>query len=128
MRRRWSRMPFYDALLYATGAEPTRLLIDGANSEDVLTLRSLADSRAIIARASSSKRAVVIGASFIGLEVAASLVAPGLEVHVVAPERTPLARVLGDEVGAFVRSVHEEKGVTFPPRHDTEGDQERQRR
>ena len=103
----------FDALLYATGAEPVRLPLPGADRPEVLVLRTLADSRAIIARASSASRAVVVGASFIGLEVAASLRSRGLEVDVVAPDRVPLARVLGDELGAFVRTVHEAKGVRF---------------
>lgn len=103
----------YGALVYATGAEPSRLPIEGASLPHVFTLRSLADSRAIIERAKTAKKAVVIGASFIGLEAAASLVARGLKVHVVGPEKTPLSRVLGDELGAFVRTVHEAKGVTF---------------
>src|SRR5205814_2066335 len=83
----------YGALLYATGAEPSHLPIPGA--ERALVLRTLADSRAIIEKAKGAKRAVVIGASFIGLEAAASLVARGIEVHVVGPEKVPLARVLG---------------------------------
>jgi NADPH-dependent 2,4-dienoyl-CoA reductase/sulfur reductase-like enzyme len=96
------------------GAEPVRLRIPGADAPNVLTLRSLADSRAIIERATSgAKRAVVIGASFIGLEVAASLVARGLEVHVVGREQLPLAHVLGAELGAFVKRVHEGRGVQF---------------
>jgi NADPH-dependent 2,4-dienoyl-CoA reductase/sulfur reductase-like enzyme/nitrite reductase/ring-hydroxylating ferredoxin subunit len=103
----------YDALLIATGGEPTRLPIEGASLPHVHTLRSLADSRGIIENAKTAKRAVVVGASFIGLEVAASLIARGLEVHVVGPEPVPLARALGEALGAHVQKLHESKGVKF---------------
>ena len=98
----------YGALVLATGSEPIRLPIPGADLPHVHVLRTLADSKAIAAAA--GKRAVVIGASFIGLEAAASLRARGGDVTIVAPETVPLARVLGDELGGFVRRIHEAKG------------------
>lgn len=101
----------WGALLIATGASPIRLPL--GDPARVHYLRTLADADGIIAAAAAARRAVVIGASFIGLEVAASLRTRGLDVTVVAPEHVPLERVLGAEVGAWIRELHEQRGVGF---------------
>ena len=103
----------FGALLISTGADPVQLAIPGADTASVLYLRSFADSRAIVERVTGAKHVIVVGASFIGLEVAASLRTRGLAVDVVAPEQQPFERVLGTEIGRFVRTLHESHGVVF---------------
>jgi apoptosis-inducing factor 3 len=103
----------FERLLLATGAEPVRLQIPGAEPDRLLYLRSLADCRAIIARAASAQRVVILGSSFIALEVAASLRTRGLEVHVVGRDAGLMRRVLGERVGELLRTVHESHGTVF---------------
>src|SRR5206468_2024902 len=103
----------YGALLLATGATPVRLSIPGHDLRHVCYLRTLADSRRIIEKTKDAKRAVVIGASFIGLEVTWSLRERKLEVAVVGKGSLPLEKVLGRELGGLVRETHETNGVKF---------------
>lgn len=105
----------FGALLLATGAEAIKLPIPGARESDIFYVRTWSDARAIFKKAEGAKRVVIVGASFIGLEVAASLRSRGLEVHIVAPEKQPFERTLGAEVGGFFRTLHESQGVTFHP-------------
>src|SRR5690606_21223890 len=101
----------FDALVLATGAEPVRLPLRGGGEPQ--TLRTLADRRATLPQAKAGQKAVVIGASFIGLEVAASLRARQVDVEVIGRESAPLAHVRGPELSELVRSVHEQHGVRF---------------
>jgi apoptosis-inducing factor 3 len=107
-----SRHPF-DRLLLATGSEPATLAIPGAASARVHYLRTFADSQRLVQAARGARQIVVLGGSFIGLEVAASLRERGISVHVVARDKQPLERVMGAEVGRFIRALHESKGVVF---------------
>ena len=125
----------YGKLLIATGASPAPLPFDGADDARVHVLRSLEDARGILAAldargdggggggggdgdgdgdgSATVRRAVVVGSGFIGLEVAAALRGRDIETTVVAPEAVPLGTILGEELGAFVRSLHERHGVRF---------------
>jgi len=103
----------YAALLLAPGAEPRRLPTPGADQAHVHYLRTLEDSRSIIAALEETDHAVVIGAGFIGLEAAASLRQREVAVTVVAPEEVPLVPIIGEKLGRFVQDLHEEHGVEF---------------
>ncbi|MCE5328036.1 MAG: FAD-dependent oxidoreductase [Planctomycetaceae bacterium] len=103
----------YDKLLLATGAVPRMLDAPGSTLANIFTLRTFDDCKKIIAAAPAQGKAVVIGASFIAMEVAASLRARGLAVTVVAPDAVPFQRTLGDDIGRMFQSLHEENGVSF---------------
>lgn len=103
----------YDRLLLATGSEPNRLRGPGFDGENVFTLRSIADAAAVAAAARPGARAVIIGASFIGLEAAAALRQRGLDVTIVAPDEVPFERVFGAEIGAWFQHLQEGRGVQF---------------
>ena len=106
------RLPF-DRLLIATGSEPNRLMVDGFDRPECLTLRSVADARAIADKARSGARAVIVGASFIALEAAAALRQRKVDVEIVSVEEIPLERVFGTEIGTRLQQLHERNGVRF---------------
>jgi len=101
----------YDGLLLTTGAIPRRLGIPGSELAGIHYLRTLDDSDALRARLDAGGRLVVVGAGWIGCEVAASARQRGLEVTVIAPHSVPLGRVLGTEVGEIYRDIHRDHGV-----------------
>lgn len=103
----------YSSLLLATGAEPRRLDVPGADLSHVHYLRTLEDSKDIISSLDGPSRVVVVGAGFIGLETAASLRHREVDVTVVAPEDVPLASIVGEDLGRFVEALHREHGVDF---------------
>ena len=103
----------YDKLLMATGSVPRKLDVPGETLANIFTLRTFDDSRALVKACEKASRAVVVGASFIGLESASSLRKRGLSVTVVAPEAVPFERILGLEIGNMLRQAQEESGVTF---------------
>ena len=103
----------FDALLLATGADPVRLPVAGATASQLYYLRTLADSRALVKEATSAKQVLLVGASFIALEVAASLRERGIAIHIVAPDPVPLEHIFGREIGRFFQQLHESHGVVF---------------
>ena len=104
----------FDSLLIATGGVPRQLPFEaGTPLENVLTLRSFADTDAIMATAGDDAKAVLIGASFIGMEAACSLKVRGCDVTVVAPDSVPFEKTLGTEIGRLFRGIHERNGVNF---------------
>ena len=103
----------FDKALLATGGIPRRLSIPGAEGESCCSLRSLADARALAAAVERSPKVVIIGAGFIGMELASSLRERGLDVDVVTPDALPLARVFGERISALLKRRHEQNGVTF---------------
>jgi len=101
----------YSRLLLSTGAAPRRLPLPGADLPGVAYLRAMGESDALRAAIRAASRVVVIGAGWIGSEVAASARHLGAEVAIVAPEAVPLVRVLGPEVGGIYRDLHAGHGV-----------------
>ena len=104
------RVP-YDRLLLTTGATPRRLQLPGGDLDGVYYLRTAADSDTLRRRFRDGGRLVVVGAGWIGCEVAASARQGGLEVTIIAPDRVPLERVLGAELGGVYRDLHRDHGV-----------------
>src|SRR3954453_18537015 len=101
----------YDRLLLAPGPEPPRLAVPGAEVDGVLYLRSVADCDVLRERLDRGGSVVVVGAGWIGAEVAASARQRGLDVTVLDPNTVPLERVLGLEAGAVYRDIHTAHGV-----------------
>jgi 3-phenylpropionate/trans-cinnamate dioxygenase ferredoxin reductase component len=105
----------YDRLLIATGAAPRHLPIPGADLDGIYYLREVDDSEALGRRIEAGGRLVVIGAGWIGAEVAASARQKGCEVTMIEMTSVPLERVLGPQVGAIYRDLHQDRGVEFLP-------------
>ena len=100
----------YDELVIATGLVP-KTIPSFPDLQGIRVLRSLEESMALREHAGSAQQAVVVGAGFIGCEVAASLRGLGVNVVLVEPQPTPLASVLGEQIGALVSRLHRAEGV-----------------
>jgi apoptosis-inducing factor 3 len=103
----------WDSLLLATGGKPRPLGIPGETMKGVFLLRSFRDAEQIVNALEGARRVAVIGASFIGLEAAAALRQRKLEVSVIAPETVPLGKIFGEDIGAWLKGIHENQGVRF---------------
>jgi len=103
----------YDKILLATGAEARKLNIPGEELENVFVLRNFNDSKRILSASKQASKAIIIGASFIGLETAYSLRKRGVDVTVISQEEIPFEKIFGREVGGLFKKLHEENGVTF---------------
>ncbi len=101
----------YDTLLLATGGRPRTPDIPGINLDNILTLRSYADARTILAAAKNADRAAIVGAGFIGTETAWALSQHNIKVSIIAPEQVPFERVLGREIGEIFQTAHAEYGA-----------------
>src|SRR5581483_6103380 len=101
----------FDKLLLTTGAEPRRIPVAGADLEGIHYLRTMADSDALRERLANGARMAVVGAGWIGTEVAASARQKGAEVTLIDPLNVPYENILGEEIGTFYRDVHAEAGV-----------------
>ena len=101
----------YDKLLIATGGRNRRLSLPGIDLAGIYDLRVVEDADRLCAEVAAGRKAAVVGMGFIGSEVVASLRQQGVEVVVIHPERTPLFRVLGDEVGEVLAQLHRDAGV-----------------
>lgn len=103
----------YNKVLVATGGIPRKMDMPSAKLKNVFVLRSFDSADAIIDALENTKKVVIVGASFIGMEAAASLQSRGFSVTVVAPEKVPFAKTLGPEIGKYFKELHQENGVQF---------------
>ena len=103
----------YDQAILCTGSQPKSLPVPGADLPNVYPLRTLHDGKALKEAAQQANEVVIVGASFIGMECAASLQKLGCQVTVVSPEQYPFADKWGERIGKMIRALHEAEGVTF---------------
>lgn len=110
----------YDSLLIASGSQPGKLTVEGADKKNVFTLRSEDDVKQILNEIKNAKKICIIGASFIALETAASLATIGLEITVIAKEKLPFEKNFGKDIGEMFLNMHKDKGVTIKTEAEVE--------